>query len=153
MTSKPHSLPVNKWKWSALGTPPPTKSPMSIKTKALIQVPIMTLVGWIMFHYFHHRVVPVIVWSLAGLVLVGGLFLPPLFHAFEKFGAFLAKWVAIMLNWVLLVPFFYLCFVPGRLILKLQGIDPMDRTYPDPRPSLWIPRKPVASMEQYRKQH
>lgn len=153
MSTTPSSGPINTWHWRALGTPPPAKVPMRMSTKALIQAPIMALVGYGIYRWTGHLIGPAIVWTLASMVLVGGLFVPPLFRAVEHFGAWLAKWVILILNYGLLVPFFYLCFVPGRLILKLQGIDPMDRAYPDNRPSFWLPRKPVADMAQYRKQH
>lgn len=153
MSTKPSSGPINTWHWRALGTPPPAKVPMPMSTKALIQAPIMALVGYGIYRWTGHLVGPAIVWTLAAAVLIGGLFIPPLFRAVEHFGAWLAKWVILILNYGLLVPFFYLCFVPGRLILKLQNIDPMNRAYPDARPSFWIARKPVADMAQYRKQH
>ena len=113
----------------------------------------MVLVGYLIYRWTDHLIGPVIVWTLAGAVLLGGWFVPPIFLAMERFGAFLAVWVARILNYGLLVPFFYLCFVPGRLILKLQGIDPMDREFPSDKPSFWIPRKPVSDPAQYRKQH
>lgn len=153
MTSNKSSTPVNKWTWKALGDPPPAKIPMSIKAKASIQAPIMGLVAWFMYYKFHHVTVPCIVGGLAVIVLIGGWFIPPVFHAIERFGQGLAKWVVVILNWGLLAPFFYLCFVPGRLILKLQGIDPMDRTFPSESDSFWIPRKQITDMSQYRKQH
>jgi len=142
-----------QWTWNALGTPPSEKKPMSMKTKACIQAPIMALVAWALYHFRDHRVVPMIIWSLAGLVLIGGLFIPPLFLAFEKFGRWLGKWVTVILNWVLLVPFYYLCFLPGRIILLIRGKDPMDREFPSNRESFWIPRKQITDMKQYRKQH
>jgi hypothetical protein len=153
MSTPKQKFPVNKWPWKAIGTPPAVKTPMSMKTKATIQAPLMVLVGYLIYRWTGHLIGPAIVWTLAGVVLVGGWFVPPIFHGIEKFGMGLAKYVTVGLNYGLLVPFFYLCFLPGRLILKLQGIDPMDRTFPDNRPSFWIPRKPVPDMSQYRKQH
>jgi len=152
MTAK-NTAPINKWKFRASGTPPPVKTPMSMKTKATIQAPVMALVGYVIYRWTGHLIGPAIVWTLAGLVLVGGWFVPAIFHGFERFGMWLAKWVALILNWGLLTPFFYLCFFPGRLILLARGIDPMDRAYPSDKPSFWIPRKPVADIAQYRKQH
>lgn len=145
--------PVNKWHWRILGPPPEPKKPMSIKLKATIQAPVMALVGYLIFRFFDHLTGPVIIWTLAGVVLAGGWFAPPLFHGLERFGLWLAKGVAIGLNWGLLTPFFFLCFVPGRLILKLKGYDPMERKFPDDAPSFWIPRKPITDFSQYRKQH
>ncbi len=147
------NAPLNTYTWRALGPVPEAKKPMSIKLKASIQAPVMALVGWLIYHFFDHLTGPLIIWTLAALVLVGGWFLPPVFHAFERFGLWLGKGIAIALNWGLLTPFFYLCFVPGRLLLKLKGVDPMDRRFPDDRSSFWIPRKPIADPAQYRKQH
>lgn len=152
---KPDSFkpPVNTWHWKMLGSPPQPKKPMNIKVKALIQAPVMVLVGGLIYYFFDHLTGPVIVWTLASMVLIGGLFAPPLFRAIEHFGMTLGRWIAVGLNWGLLTPFFYLCFFPGRIILKLKGIDPMDRKFPDDKDSFWIPRKPVPDLAQYRKQH
>lgn len=152
MSNEAFKPPVNTWKWRVLGPAANERKPMSPQLKASIQAPIMALVGLAMFYFFHHLVVPIIVWTLAGLVLVGGWLVPPIFHGFEKFGQWLAKGVMAGLNWLLLTPFFYLCFIPGRLILLVRRIDPMDRRFPDARESFWIPRKPVGT-EQYKRQH
>jgi len=144
--------PVNTYAWRALGAAPKAGKTLSLKAKATIQAPAMALVGWLVFHFLGHTVVPIIVWTLAAFVLVGGWFAPPIFHAIERFGLGVANYFMIGLNWALLVPFFYLCFFPGRILLKLRGIDPMDRVFPDPRESFWIARKPVDA-EQYKRQH
>ncbi len=146
---------VNTWVWKAVGAPPPTvKKKMPVPLKATLQAAVGGVVGFLMYRFLGHIVGPVIVWSIAGLLLIGGWLIPPLFRAFEKFGAKLAHWVAAGLTWLLLVPFFYIVFVGGRLVLLLSGKDPMDRAFPDAeRATFWIPRPPVPSMEQYKKQH
>lgn len=151
-TNDPHTL-VNTWPWRALGEPPVVKKRMSIRAKATIQAPVMALVGYLIFRWTGHLIGPVIVWTLAAVVLLGGWFIPSWFRAVEMGGAWLAKGIVRVVNWVLLSLFFYLCFVPGRMILLARGIDPMDRRFPDDRPSFWIPRKPVTDVAQYRKQH
>ena len=90
---------------------------------------------------FHHRVAGGIVLGIAALVLVGGLWFPPLYHGFRRFGALLGKWVGAALTWALLVPFFYLCFAPARLLLALTGRDPMRRRFDPSAPSYWTSRK------------
>jgi len=150
----PADAVLAKWPWKALGTPPPAGPPMSIKTKALIQAPLMALVGYVIYRVWGHVIGPAIVWSLAALVLVGGLFVPPIFRGIERFGMWLAKGISAALTWGLLVPFFYICFTFGRLVLMIQRIDPMDRKFPDPgHKTFWVPRPRVPSMEQYKKQH
>jgi hypothetical protein len=143
------------WPWKALGAVPAAKAkkPLSRPAKACVQAAVMALIGLVLFFLLHRRVMPIVVWSLAALVLLGGFAVPPLFDAFEKFGALLARWVSAGLTWGLLVPFFYLCFVPARIIVSLSGKDPMDRRFPDGKPSFWVPRPPVPNLDQYRKQH
>jgi hypothetical protein len=127
---------------------------MSMAAKAVVQAVVMGLVGWFLIGYLHHRVMAFVVWGLAFLVLVGGLVYPPLFHAFERFGQKLAKWVSAGLTYGLLVPFYYLCFVPGHLILAVMGKDPMDRRCPEPqKATFWVARPPTHDMAQYKKQH
>jgi hypothetical protein len=153
MSSESTPKILNTWNWRVLGEPPPPKKKLSRAVKALIQVPIMLGIATLLYLWLGHVIMPIIIVVLASLVLVGGLFVPPIFDAFERFGVKLTYWVTLILNWGLLTPFFYLVFFPGRLVLKLKGKDPMDRVFPDPRPTLWVPRKPVANLNQYTKQH
>lgn len=47
---------------------------------------------------------------------------------------------AVALTWILLGAFYYLYFLPGRIVLLALRRDPLDRAFPSPRPSLWNPR-------------
>ena len=150
------SVAQSKWVWKASGMKPAQGSgkPMSIQLKAIIQFAVMSLViGFMRWKFPGHLVGPILVGTIAVLVLVGGLFVPPLFHAIERFGQKLGKWVAAGLTWGLLVPFFYICFTFGRLVLLVLGRDPMDRKVPTDKPTYWEPREPVPSLDQYRRQH
>ncbi len=114
----------------------------------------MGLVAYLLYRWTGHVVMPAVVAGLAVLVLVGGLLVPPLFHGFEKFGAWLARGVAAGLTWGLLVPFFYLVFGFGRLVLALTGQDPMQLRFPAPGQStFWEARPGVPNLDQYRRQH
>jgi hypothetical protein len=125
---------------------------MNLKLKAVLQGAVMSGVGFTL-HHFGREIGASIVWGLAVLVVGGGLFYPPLFRGFERFGMKLAKWVAAGLTWGLLVPFYYLCFLPGRAVLTLIGKDPMNRQFPTEARTYWIPRQPIPSLDQYKKQH
>lgn len=145
---------VNTWPWRALGAPIAKREPMSPKVKACIQAPLMLLVAYLLHRYTGHRVMPMIIAGLAALVLLGGLVIPPLFQAFERFGALLARGVAAGLTWGLLVPFFYLVFGFGRLVLVLTRQDPLKVRFPAPdQTTFWETRPPVTDLNQYRKQH
>ncbi|HMP73881.1 MAG TPA: hypothetical protein PKE55_11525 [Kiritimatiellia bacterium] len=153
MSTTTNPKPLNTWTWRVLGAPPPPKKKMPRQKKALIQAPIMVGIAGLIHLWLDHVIMPGIIVFLAFLVLVGGLFYAPLFNGFERFGVKLTYWVTLILNWGLLTPFFYLVFLPGRIVLKLKGKDPMDRKFPDPRPSFWVERKPVTDLNQYTKQH
>ncbi len=112
----------------------------------------MALIGAALYAWLGHRVMGYIVWTLAAIVLVSGLFIPPVFAAIERFGRWLGKWVGEGLTWGLLTPFFYLCFCPMRLGLILKGKDPLQRRLHTGDPSYWVERKPTADISQYRKQ-
>jgi hypothetical protein len=91
-------------------------------------------------------------WGVSGVLLISGLFIPPVFNRIEQFGRWFGKGVGIAITWILLVPVFYLLFVPGRLILMVRGIDPMCRKFPTAAPTYWVPRKPVTNLEEYKRQ-
>lgn len=151
--SAPNAI-VNTWPWKALGSAPVKSAPMTPAAKACIQAPIMLLVAFLLYRFGRHPVMPAIVAGLAVLVLVGGLAVPPLFRAFEKLGLLLTRGVAAALTWGLLVPFFYIIFGFGRLILMITRQDPLQVRFPSPQhTTFWEARKPVPSLDQYRKQH
>jgi len=126
---------------------------MSARGKAMLQFAIMLAIAGLLYKFAPHRIMAGIVAVLAVVVLVCGLFIPSAFRAIERFGQTLGAWAATGLTWGLLVPTYYLIFVPARIGLKLQGKDPMHREFPTTASSYWIPRPPVRGLDQYRKQH
>ena len=99
-----------------------------------------------------HAIAGNIVLAFAAFVFVAGCFIQPLFLAFEKGGRRFGQWVATGVTWLLLVPFFYLCFIPGRIVILLTGKDPLTRRFPSKAATLWVPRPPVKDPSQYGKQ-
>ncbi|NIP18141.1 MAG: hypothetical protein GWM87_08275, partial [Xanthomonadales bacterium] len=74
----------------------------------------MLLIAWFLYAKLHHVLMSKVIVALAALVLISGLFLPRVFNAIERGGRRLGFWVGTGLTWILLVPFFYVVFVPGR---------------------------------------
>jgi hypothetical protein len=120
-------------------------------SKVLIQTLVPAGVGLI-FHFLDHLVAAKVLWGVSGLLLLSGLFVPFVFNKIEQFGRWFGKWVGVIVTWVLMVPMFWLIFVPGRVILKLRGIDPMCRKFPTDEKTYWVPRKPVSNMDDYKRQ-
>lgn len=112
----------------------------------------MAVIGAFLFWRLGHRTMGFVVWSFSGVVLVSGLFIPPVFSAIERFGKRLGQRVGEVLTWVLLTPFYYLCFFPMHLALKLKGKDPLHRQIHTAEPTYWTSRKPVGDVSRYRKQ-
>ena len=120
------------------------------RSVVLLQVLVMAAVGGVLYRWLPAG--SFAVWILAGAVLVSGLFFPKVFRALELAGKRLGQWVGTALTWLLLAPFFYLCFVPARLLLRLRGKDPLQRRFPGREASYWTLRKPVTEPAQYRRQ-
>jgi hypothetical protein len=106
--------------------------------------------------FFYYKGKPVTAGILCGIglvVLISGFLVPVAFYRIEAFGQWIGKIVGTALTWALLVPMFYLVFLPGRLILAARGIDPMCRACPTDASTYWVPRKPVGNAEEYKRQY
>jgi len=144
-------LVVWPWREEAAGPTVPKHNRPS-KIAVLFQATVLAAIGAGLFWKLGHRIPGIVAWSLATAMLVAGFFIPPVFAALERFGKFLGQWVGILLTWGLLVPFYYLCFVPLHLALKIRGKDPLHRPCPTAKPTYWTPHKPILDVSQYRKQ-
>lgn len=120
------------------------------------KVLLQTAIPMAMSSYFLYKGKPVtagILFGVGVVMLISGFLIPALFNRVEKLGQEMGRLVSVAITWILLVPMFYLVFVPGRLILKLRGIDPMCRQFPTNAPTYWVPRKPVADVANYKRQY
>ena len=86
------------WREKAAGAiPSAPRGPA--RTAVLIQAAVMAAIGAGLFWGLEHRVAGIVAWGLAAVVLVSGLFIPPVFAAIERFGKLLGKWVGTLLTW------------------------------------------------------
>jgi hypothetical protein len=123
------------------------------RRQALLQACVMTGIAATLAFVVKHPAMAVVVCVLAAVVLLSGLFVPPVFAAIERFGAWLGKAVGLALTWILLVPFFVLCFIPGRLVLAMRGVDPMQRDLSKDKKTYWTSTPRHSSPDYYRKQY
>ena len=141
------------WTWEQggkLDAPIKTSRPRSVR--GLIQGAIMAVIGFVLYRLLGHQMMGQVVWGLACFVLFSALFIPRAFEGIESFGRKLGHWVGIGLSYLLLVPFFYIVFVPGHMVLKLLRKDPMQRGFPTPEATCWAPRRTKMDEKHYRKQ-
>ncbi len=110
----------------------------------------LTLVGLISW-YRGHDTVPLVLWFVAGALVLAGLVYPRSLRPVEK------GWMAFghALGWVntriILTLLFALVVVPVGLVMRLFR-DPLDRKMRDGRTSYWITRGQAASPESYERQ-
>ena len=123
------------------------------RKRSLLQFSIMLIIASLLFFLFHHIVFGIIIYCLSFLVLLCGFFIPHAFAVFDKTGRFLGTFAGRLLTYLLLVPFFYLCFFPGRLILKLLGKDPMKRGFEPNATTYWISREDTEDTSHYKVQY
>lgn len=114
---------------------------------------VIALTAGLLFRYvFHRQTLGLIVLCIACVFLVAALS-PALRRVLRKLEKWLVLAVGTVLTVALLTPFFYLCFVPGRLILLLTGNDPMKRKLDPNADSYWISLDSAAKTpESYRRQ-
>jgi hypothetical protein len=90
--------------------------------------------------------------SLAGLILAAGLFVPPMLAWFEGLGRLLGNWARVGLTYLLLGFLFFVWFTPARFVLMLLRRDPMSRAFPTKLSTYWVSRSPVTDSDHYRDQ-
>lgn len=140
------------WAWRESAEATEDSKPKSTVRPALIQVGVMLVIAAILYH-FEHMLIVKIVLVLATLSLVCGLFIPAAYHRIERFGKFLGVVVGSGLTWILLVPFFYICFTCGRVSQLIKRKDPLQRACPSDEATYWLDRRPITSDEYYKHQY
>lgn len=121
------------------------------KKSSLIRFCIMFLIGSVLFFPLHHVWMGGILYVLSLLILVGGFAVPHIYFAFDRVGRFLAITIGYLFTWVLMISFFYVCFVPGRILLYLFRKDPLQRARTPDAQSYWINKQRSSERTQYQK--
>ena len=136
------------WPWM-------TNSPEKKHSASLTSISVSLVIGGIatcLFLYFGHVLLACFVGSFSLFLFCSALWLPAIYAKilffFTKFSTFIGQF----LNWVLLVPFFYLVFPVGRLCQKLRSKDPLCRDLDSSLSTYWIERESVEQKEQYKRQ-
>ncbi len=112
-------------------------------------------IAWVIagvFYYFSHPIMAAAVACISMLVFFCSQFLPDIYSIIEGLIKKLSRGIGLLLTWITLVPFFYLCFGGGRIIQKITGKDPMNRNLESSATTYWLKREEGPTVEQYRKQ-
>jgi hypothetical protein len=121
--------------------------------RIIIQSAIMIIAGVMFFLFTHHDILGIILAASGTLIVIPGILIKPVSSAIVRFQHIVMKFIGILMTWLLLVPFFFLCFVPGRLILLILRKDPLERTFPTDKKSYWSPYSGSFDIDQFRRQY
>ncbi len=106
--------------------------------RVLVQFCLVSAVASLLFFGWSHRIAGGGLYGIALVLLVSGLFVPPVFFILEKTVLRLTKALATGLSWLLLTLLYLLLFTPGRLCFRLAGKNAMARGFQRDVPSYWI---------------
>ncbi len=140
------------WKWRYQRNQPAAKQQGSGPGKLIVQSMIAFAVAALFAFVFHRVIFAGIVAGIGLLILFCGLFVPRLYAAFERIIGIFAYGVGQALTWLLLVPFYYLCFLPARILLSLARRDPMKRAWDPAATTYWNEAKQPFNNNQITKQ-
>ena len=140
------------WPWR---TPPQARASgaWTRRRRALLQCAVTAAVATLLTWWLGRYRFGLCLYGFSAVILICGFLAPKAFATLERLGQKLAHVVAMALTWLLLMPFFYLCFAPARLILKLTGKDPMHRRFERNRNSYWVDHKPPPTPQPYTRQY
>ena len=146
-------------------SPPPPQTPHSSafgasarpapagKTMAMVGLVLGYSVAAYLFFGRGHVVAPAIILTLSTGVALCAVFAPAAYQVLHGFFLRVGHKVGLVLSYLLLVPLFYLFFVPARLLRALTGSDPLRLSAKAARDTYWTPRPVDADPERYRKQY
>ncbi|MDA1045138.1 MAG: hypothetical protein O3C57_07945 [Verrucomicrobia bacterium] len=141
------------WDWRGRDKPPQNKHVQQRRRHALIECSVMVAVALILRLKFEKIILSSIIFSVACLVLVGGLFIPVLYAGFKRLGERLAMVLGVGVTWLLLAPFFYIFFTIARIGCVIAKKDPMCRRLEPELKSYWFEHSSESDVSQYRKQY
>ncbi|MBN1698038.1 MAG: hypothetical protein JW881_11030 [Spirochaetales bacterium] len=128
-------------------------SSKTILLRIIIQAAIMLIAGGLLYFFSTHYIVAIILAATGVLVLVTGIFLRPVSGVVIRFQHIVMKFTGIIVTWLLLVPFYFLWFVPARLVQLLRNKDPLERSFPGTGESYWTPYSGSFDKDNFRRQY
>jgi len=141
------------WKWRYQRNQPAVSRQSSRLGKLIFQSIVAFTVAGLFAFVFHRVLFAGIVAGIGLLIIICGLFIPRLYAALERIVGIFAFGVGQALTWLLLVPFYYLCFLPARIMLSLMKRDPMKRAWDLSAPTYWDEKRDIQDNDRMTKQY
>jgi hypothetical protein len=153
MTETRKTVDETVWNWRNKSGENKTDHRKRILIAACVQVAIM-LVICALFLKNKHPVPGYVLAGIAAYVLLTAFFIESAYEALDNFmRKKFAFWIGTCLTWMLLTPFFYICFTAGRIVQLMRGRDPMHRKWEKDMKTYWMDRKPVTDKQYFERQY
>lgn len=122
----------------------------SLSHQLIPLIAALTISG--LFYYIDHAKMAVFVTGMALFIFFCSRHWPWGHTLMEKFFRRLSLYTGQIVTWLLLLPFFYICFSSGRVIQKISRRDPMHRNFARSAKSYWHKRQNAPAAEHYKRQ-
>ena len=142
-----------KWKWWYNSRQAKQERRHPGINRILVQSLVAFAIAALIAFKFQRVVFAGIVAGIGLFMLLCGLFFPRLHQRIERVINKIAFGLGQGLTWLLLVPFFFICFLPGRILLILTKRDPMKRAWDPSAPTYWDAKHDLQSNERMTKQY
>ena len=117
-----------------------------------LMLPFMAFVAWGLWRRTGWTTLPAVLVIVAAIVTVVGLWHPLAIRPVYRGWTCAFYPVGWIVSHVILAATFYLVLTPLGLLLRLCGIDPMQRKWDRQRASYWIDRPPPPPAKSYYRQ-
>jgi hypothetical protein len=134
------------WRWRAAEAPAASGAPAPrVRLRGSLQAAAGAAVG-LAFWWFGSTTVAAIAFALAGLVLISALASPAgLYAMLQRFFDASGRVLGRVMSWIVMVPIFYLFFVPFGTLLRRGRRDRLHRTFDAQAATYWEPHTPMRS--------
>ncbi len=137
------------WPWQKKETIHTTSRPPLVYS--LLSLIIAFVIAGL-FYYFKHLYMAVFIVCTAAFIFCSAQFFPKIYKVIENLFQKLSKGAKIFITYLLLVPFYYVCFGIGSGLQKILGKDPMQRGFLKQETSYWKIRDEQNEIKQYKRQ-
>jgi hypothetical protein len=134
------------WDWRNTADPP-TNTAEDRRMKGVFQGVVGLVVGTALYLLLSEHM-GMLVWTVATLIMISALVSPDrAYAAIERFIDWLVQVVGKGVTLLVMVPVFYLVFLPFGLLLRRGRKDTMKRFYEDSADSYWLTRATETTAE------